>query len=155
MIDNRDLTFDASRIAGITLMQDRYLGLSIITEVQGAHVIASLSVQSPFELTFLGQADEGPGPRFFIPNCELRLDHTAIANPKEDPPLGCLIVARSGIAPMVKPPRTGPSPLRLTGDGVPNAYEGLTITRWRLQSAAEFGRPEVLYTFTHVEGSNA
>ena len=146
MIDHREITFESSKIAGITLMQDRYLGLNIIAAVQGGHVVARLDGDVPFEASFLGP-DEGPGPRFFIPDCELRFDHKAIADPQKDPPLGSLIVAKAGISLMVLPPRSGPSPLRLTGEAIANAYEGVPITKWRLQSSSKFGDPEIIFTF--------
>lgn len=130
-------------------MRDRHLGLNVICEVEGGHAITSLSAETPFEVTFL-RPDEGPGPRWFIPNCELKLDHSALADARKDPPLGSLIVAKPGISVMVKPPRSAPSPLRLTGDVVRNAYEGLAVTKWQLLSPAKYGKPEVLYSFEHI-----
>jgi len=113
---------------------------------EGGHVVASLSPANLFEASFLRVA-EGPGPRYFIPNCELRLDHTAIGSPRNDPPLGSLIIAQPGISLMVLPRRSGPSPLRLTGATPENAYAGIVITRWRLQSSTRFGDSEILYDF--------
>lgn len=149
MIDHRYVVADPAAISGITLMQDQYLGLNIITPVQDGHVIVSLSAETAFDVTFLNP-DEGPGPRFFIPKCELRLDHTAVGDARKDPPLGSLIVAKVGISLMVRPPRSGPSPLRLTGDPIKNAYEGLAITSWQLLSSTAYGKPEILYAFKYA-----
>ena len=144
MIDYRELTFDASAIAGITLVRDHYLGLGIIAAVPGGHAIASLEPQSMFEVSFVG-ASEGSGPRFFIPNCDLRLDHNSVGDHRQDPPLGSLILSEGGISLMVKPPRSMPSPLRLIGKAIDQAHREMFVTRWRLQSSARFGDPEVLF----------
>jgi len=154
VIDHRQITFDPSKIQDVTLVQDQYLGLGIIANVQGGHVIASLSPESMFEVNFL-KTDEGPGPRFFIPGCELWFDPLAIGDHKKDPPLGCLIAARPGISLMVKPPRSEPSPLRLTGDPIQHAYQGICITRWRLQLTGQFGKPSVLYEFEYGRATKA
>lgn len=145
VIDYRQITFDPVKITGITLVHDQYLGLAIVAQRAGSFVLASLSPATPFEAIFL-RPDEGPGPRFYIPNCDLRLDPSSAVNPREDPPLGSLIVAERGISIMVRPPRSGPSPLALTGDSAVHPYEGVCISRWRLQSDPRLGEPEVLYS---------
>jgi hypothetical protein len=146
LLDHRQLTFDPSKIEPITLVRDMYMGLGLITAVEGGHVIASLEPNSQFELTFL-KPDEGPGPRFYVSGCALRLDLKAVADHRKDPPLGSLIVAKAGISLMVKPPRRGPSPLAIVGGQIDHAYQGLCITRWRLLSNDEFGKAEILFDF--------
>lgn len=146
MIDHREITFDTSAIGGITLVRDRYLGLGIIAVVEGGHVIASLEPQSLFEISFFRE-NEGPGPRFLIPNCELRFDLIAVGDHRQDPPLGSLILAEAGISLMVKPPRSAPSALRLVGKAIDQIYREIFVTRWRLQSSSQFGKPEILFEY--------
>jgi len=146
MIDHRQITFDPTKRAGITLIQEPYIGLGMLGQVREGLAIASLAGETPYEAIFYRPEGE-TGPRFYVPNCSLRLDPAAAVDPRKDRPLGSLIVAPQGISIMVKPPRGGSFPLTVLGDPVANAYEGICITSWRIESDSNLGDPEVLHAF--------
>lgn len=146
MIDYRGISFDPAARAGLTLVQGPYIGLGILGEVQGGLTIASLTPETRYEAVYY-RPDQGIGSRFYIPNCSLRFDPSAVADAGRDPPLGSLIIAPRGVSIMVKPPRGFAFPLAILGESVANAYEGICVTSWRIESNEDVGNPEVLHSF--------
>lgn len=146
MIDHRDLSFDSTDAEGITLVQDRHLGLCLYGQTPGGFVLARLESEPPYEAHFF-DVDKQTEPQIFVPNCGLRIDTSAVLERRRDPPAGSLIVGPDGISLMVLPPRSGPTPMRLTGSPVKDAYSGFCITKWRVESPSQHGKPEVLHSF--------
>lgn len=152
MIDYRDLSFDRSAVEGITVALDRHLGPCIVGETVGGIVLAKLSSKTdPFEAHFFKSDEENDG-RFFVPKCSLRIDMAAVLDRRKLPEPGNLIVAEKGISVMVKPLRSLPGPMRLTGSALKDEYEGFCITKWRIESPPTHGEPEVLYNFPPAGG---
>ena len=144
MIDHRAITFDHEGIEGVTLIRDAYMGFGLVTKLGSGFVIGSLAAETLFEAIFLNLT-EGPGPRFYVPNCRLVFDMGSAASQSKDPSPGSLIVAPKGISLMVKAPRVPVSPLRLTGEPLSHAFEGICFTNWQIESPEAFGEPRVLY----------
>lgn len=152
MLDHRRIRFDPSEIEGITVIRHTFFGLGLLARVQAGFAIGSLE-DNDFQVHFFNP-DEAPPTTFYIPNCCLRFDPSAVLDARQDPPLGALIVTPGGISMMVKPPRSAPSPLRVTGDPIDHPSEGVVITRWLI--APDDGlETEPLFRFDLQQGANS
>lgn len=146
MIDYRQHMFDSSGVKSITLVMDRQLGFGILGRVASKHAFASLERETRFEAAHMN-LDDDDATRFFIPNCSLRFDPTAVVDPRHDPPEGTLIVAPAGISLMVRPPKSGPVPLCLTGEPLKDAYQGFCISKWRILPSETEADQNMLFEF--------